>query len=69
MEVKAKQHERPEEHGQDERQQFANASEYVSVSVSYHRTDNEIKETHKRTTEHVSSLAVLDFSWAIILDT
>jgi hypothetical protein len=40
MEVKAKQHERPEEHGQDERQQFANTSEYVSVSVSYHRTDN-----------------------------
>jgi hypothetical protein len=47
MKVDAKQHERPEEHGQDKGQKFANASEYVSVSIRYHRTDNEINDTKK----------------------
>jgi hypothetical protein len=55
MEVETKQHERPEEHGQDEGQKFANSGEHISVRVRHHCTDNYIDETKKRTAEHVSS--------------
>jgi hypothetical protein len=45
MDVDTKQHQRPEEHGQDEGQKFFNTGEHVAVSVRHHRTDDEIHQT------------------------
>jgi hypothetical protein len=45
MEVNAQQHERPEEHGQEEGEEFADAMDRVSVSQCYHHTDNYVCDT------------------------
>jgi uncharacterized membrane protein YczE len=39
MEVNAKQHKRPEKHGQNERQEVTDSMDRVSISERYHQTD------------------------------
>jgi hypothetical protein len=44
MEVDVKKHERPEEHSQNERQEFTATMDRVSVTERYHHTDDDVHE-------------------------
>ncbi|MFN2478356.1 MAG: hypothetical protein ABR615_04195 [Pseudonocardiaceae bacterium] len=47
MEIDVEKHERPEEHSQNERQEFTDAMDGVSVAERYHDTDDDVHETEK----------------------